>query len=118
MIPGKLPLEKYTEGDEWEGIPSLSITVNGAPPTTPLGIVTMRFKKAGSVPSDVVQLSSATAGQITILDPANWEISVPPQVVAGHTFGKWVWRLRCQDTSATGRPKTYVADEIEVLETV
>lgn len=118
MTPEKLPLEKFTEGDEWEGIPALSITVNGAPPTDPLAVVTMRFKKAGSVPSDVVQLTTANAGEIDISSAANWEITIPPQIVAGLTHGKWTWRIKCRDNSPTGRPKTYLADEITVLETV
>jgi hypothetical protein len=118
MIPAKLALEKFTEGDEWDGIPSLTITINGAAPPVPLASAKMRFKKPGAVPSTVVELSSATPGQITIVSAATWEISVPPQLVAGLTFGKWTWRLRCLDTSTTGRPKTYLADEIEVLETI
>ncbi len=118
MNPEKLALEKFTEGDEWDGIPALSITVNGAPPDAPLAVVTMRFKKAGDVPSEVVELTSATAGQITISSAENWEISIPAQIVAGLTRGKWAWRLKCRDNSASGRPKTYLADEITILETV
>lgn len=118
MTPQKLALENFTEGDEWEGIPSLTITINGAPPASPLALVTLRFKKANSLPGEAVELTSATAGQITIVSAANWEISIPAQIVAGLTFGKWTWRLRCRDSTADGGPKTYLADEITVLETV
>lgn len=123
MTPQKLPLDPFTEGDEWEGIPEISITVGPtggpfAPPADPLSVVTMRFKKAGGLQSDVVELSSATAGQITITDAANWTFTIPAQIVAGLTFGKWTWRIKCKDNTATGKPKTYLADEIVVLETV
>ena len=117
MTPQKLALTPFTEGDEWEGIPSLTVTINGAPPASALTLVTMRFKKANSLPGEVVELSSADA-EITITSAANWGISVPAQVVAGLTYGKWTWRLKCRDNSATGRPKTYLADELTVLETV
>jgi hypothetical protein len=123
MTPQKLPLTPFTEGDEWEGIPSISITVGPAggpfaPPAAPLASVTMRFKKSGGMTSDVVELSSATAGQITITSAANWTFTIPPQIVAGLTSGKWTWRIKCRDNTATGKPKTYLADEITVLETV
>jgi hypothetical protein len=123
MIPQKLPLTPFTEGDEWEGIPSIAITVGPTggpfvPPTAPLAQVTLRFKKAGGVPSEVVELSTATAGQITITSAANWQFTIPAQIVAGLTYGKWAWRIKCRDNTGTGKPKTYLADELTVLETV
>jgi hypothetical protein len=118
-----LKLESFTEGDEWDGVPSISITVGPeggpfAPPANPLSVVTMRFKKSGDVPSDVVELTSATAGQITITNAATWTFSIPAQIVAGLTKGKWTFRIKCKDNTATGKPKTYLGDEITVLETV
>lgn len=116
MIPAKLALESFTEGDRWDGIPDLSITVNGAVPASPISEVTMRFKKAGSVPSDVVELNSATPAEMLIVSNANWEITVPPQEVPGLTWGEWTWRIRI--TAADGTKKTYLADNIKVLEGV
>lgn len=116
MTPQKLPLTPFTEGDTWDGIPALTVTVNGAVPASALSVVTMRFKKSGAVPSDVVQLTSATAGQITITNAANWAVTVPSQIVAGLTSGKWTWRMRFQ--SADAKRRTYLADELTVLETV
>lgn len=118
-----LKLESFTEGDEWEGVPSISITVGpeGGPfaaPSNPLSLVTMRFKKTGSVQSEIVELTSATAGQITITNAATWTFSIPAQIVAGLTSGKWMFRIKCKDNTATGKPKTYLGDEIVVLETV
>lgn len=116
MTPQKLALTPFTEGDTWDGIPALTVTINGAPPASALSLVTMRFKKSAGLPSDVVELTSATAGQITITNAATWAVTVPPQIVATLTSGKWTWRMRFQD--AAGKKRTYLADELTVLETV
>jgi len=116
MIPGKLSLVPFTEGDDWAGIPSLTITVNGVAPPSAIASVRMRFKKAGAVPSAVVELISTNALQINILNAATWHFRLPEQTIPGLTFGKWAWRIRI--TSAAGRTRTFLADEITVLETV
>ena len=116
MIPQKLTLTPFTEGDTWDGIPSLTVTINGAQPSSALSVVTMRFKKSGGNESDVVELTSATVGQITISNAAAWVVSVPAQIVAGLTAGKWDWRM--QFTDAAGKKRTYLAEQITVLETV
>lgn len=116
MTPQKLSLTPFTEGDTWDGIPSLTITINGAPPASNLSLVTMRFKRAGGLESDVVELTSATPGQITISSAANWQITVPAQIVPTLTTGKWDWRMKFTD--AAGKKRTYLADQITVLETV
>jgi hypothetical protein len=116
MIPQKLTITPFTEGDTWDGIPSLTLTINGAAPASALAAVTMRFKKSGGLDSETVELTSATAGQINITSAANWAIAIPPQIVPGLTTGKWSWRMRFQD--AAEKKRTYLADEITVLETV
>lgn len=117
MIPQKLALESFTQGDTWKGIPSVTITVNGATPGTPISVVTMRFKKATSVePNPVVELTSATPAQINLTNAAGWVFSVPEQIVAGLTYGDWTWRIRITDTA--GKKHTYLADKITVLEDV
>jgi hypothetical protein len=123
MTPSKLTLLPFTEGDEWEGIPSINITVGpaGGPfaaPVAPLALVTCRFKRSGDVPSDVVELTSATPGQINITNAATWTFSIPAQIVPKLTKGKWTFRIKCKDNTSTGKPKTYLGDEITVLETV
>jgi hypothetical protein len=124
MKPQKLSIEAFTEGDEWEGIPAISITVGPeggpfAPPANPLAEVTMRFKKSTDIqPNPIVELSSATPGQINITNAANWTFTIPAQIVAGLTFGKWKFRIRCKDNSTSGKPKTYLADEVDILETI
>jgi hypothetical protein len=116
MIPQKLPLTPFTEGDTWDGIPSLTVTINGAAPASALALVTLRFRKSGGLESDTVELTSATAGQINITDATNWIITIPPQIVPGLTTGKWTWRMRFQD--AAGKKRTFLADEVTILETV
>ena len=123
VIPQKLKIEPFTEGDEWEGLPSVSILVGPAgstpaPPATPLATVTMSFRQTGAGQSSIVVLSSANPGEIEITSAEDWTFSVPEQIVPGLTAGKWSWRIRLTDTSTTGRPKTYLSDELTVLETV
>lgn len=116
MIPQKLTLESFTEGDTWKGIPSVTITVNGATPPSPISLVEMSFKKSGSVPSTPVRLTSATPTQITLTNAAGWVFAVPPQVVAGLTYGNWTWRIRV--TESTGEKHTYLTGELLILENV
>jgi hypothetical protein len=116
MIPQKLALESFTEGDTWNGIPSITITVNGSTPASPISTVKMRFKRSGSVPSTPVELTSATSAQINLTNAPGWVFSVPEQIVAGLTFGDWTWRIRITD--AAGKKNTYLTGEITVLEDV
>jgi hypothetical protein len=116
MTPQKLAITPFTEGDTWDGIPSLTVTINGSPPASALSQVTMRFAKNGSEGEQTVELTSATAGQIDITSAADWIITIPPQIVAGLTTGKWTWRMRFQD--AAGKKRTFLADELTILETV
>lgn len=113
MTPQKLALTPFTEGDTWNGIPSLTVTVNGSPPASALSLVTMRFKKSGES-GTVVELTSP--GQITINSALNWTLTVPAQILAGLTSGKWDWRMRFTD--AAGKKRTYLADQITVLESI
>lgn len=115
----KLPIDPFTEGDSWDGIPALVISVGPeggpyAPPASPLALVTMRFSKIGSEAQTIVELSSAVPAQITIVSAANWEFSIPEQILPV-TEGKWDWQICCKDSTATGKPKTYFADTVEVL---
>lgn len=116
MTPQKLALTPFTEGDTWDGIPALAVTINGAAPGSNLALVTMRFKKVGSAAEAAVELTSATPAQITITSAATWTVTVPAQIIAGLTAGKWDWRMRFTD--ATGKKRTYLADQITVLESV
>lgn len=123
MIRQSLPLDPITEGDEWDGIIGLSIKTgpDGGPfvaPESPLTLVTMRFKKEGSEGSPVVELSSDVAGQITITNAAEWEFTVLPQIIPELKAGMWAWQIRLKNSSTSGKPQTYFADTLEVLETI
>ncbi len=119
---------QFVEGDEWEGIPSVIIQIApeggvATPPDLPLELVTMRFKRAGNGAADIVELSSepvgeAITGTITIISAAGWEVSVPAQIVPLLTAGKWTWQMRFWTDSADGDPKTYLAGDVTVLESV
>ncbi len=116
MIPAKLALEPFSEGDDWDGIPAITITINHAAPAVAMGSVTMRFRQTGVTKPTIVELSSGTPSQIAILDAAVWNFQIPVQPIPELTAGRWMWRLRITD--AVGRKRTYLADEIVVLENI
>ena len=115
MTPQKLALEPFTAGDTWRGIPSITITVNGAPPSSALASVRMRFTPVSNPDATAVELTSAAA-KITISSAANWVVVVPKQAVPALVAGRWDWQLKFTD--ATGTVTTYLADSINVLPTV
>lgn len=115
MTPKSITLEPFTEGDHFPGIPSLSIRVDGAIPASTLTTAVMRFYPAEGN-GTAVQLSSATAGQITIVSAANWEISIPRQAIAGLTAGRWNAQIKLTNASAV--KDTYISTQQLVLPTV
>lgn len=114
MTPAKYPLEPFTAGDRWKGIPALSITVGGAIPASPISVVTLRFRRSGEAAGTVVELVSPT--NITLTNAANWQFAIPPQAVAALTAGTWEWQLRI--TAVDGAKDTYLADELTVFESI
>jgi hypothetical protein len=122
IIPTKLPLFTFVEGDKWGGIPTISILVGPPegpmlPPDLPLELVTMRFKRTGNGAAEIVALSSAD-NEITIVSAAGWDVTVPAQIVPLLTAGKWTWQMRFWTDSADGDPLTYLAGDTTVLESV
>ncbi len=121
MEPATLPLEPFTEGTTWEGIPSLAIQVNGTPPATQLASAEMRFERTDAAEGTAAEaerviLSSADATQIQIQDPDLWEITVPEQDVPGLTEGNWRWVIETTDQAAAKR--VYVVGTITALPNV
>jgi len=114
MKPENITLEPFVAGDHWEGIPALTIQINNAPPASALGSVRLRFTKDERT-TEVVELSSED-DEITIVDAAAWEISIPEQAVPGLTAGKWRWNL--ETTNAAGVVKTSVEGTQKVLRDV
>lgn len=115
MTPQKLALEPFTAGDTWRGIPSITITINGAPPSSALTSVRMRFTPVSNPDAAALELTSAAA-KITISNAANWVIVVPPQSVPELVAGRWDWQLKFTDS--LGVVTTYLADSINVLPSV
>jgi hypothetical protein len=115
MIPKSLDLESFVSGCSWSGIPSLTIKVNGAAPASALSAATMRFIPSDNRDDAAVELSN-TNTKITIVSAANWQLSIPKQIVPGLTAGKWKYQLVL--TAANGDKDCYVTGNLPVLEHV
>ena len=116
MKPQKLPFSSFVQGDCFVGIPSVIIKINDAPPASPLERVIMGFKKIKTTGTEqVVEISSDIAEEIQIVSSANWEVTVPEQIIPGLAEGNWLWQMRF--IAEDGCSHTYLGDEITVLET-
>lgn len=105
-------LEPIVYGDTWDGLPDCSFSSNGSAFASSLALVRMFFKNADSVTG--LELSSATSGQITIMDAATWAFNVEPIDEFPLAVGEWYWSI--ETTDADDIRKTYVAGSIEVLD--
>ena len=112
MTPGRYPLEPFTAGDTWDGIPRVAIMINGVPPVSPLAIIRMRFTLADSADDTVIEISLAGGG-ITLVSAANWIFTIPPQAMPGLTVGRWSWHI--ETISASNIKKTYLQGDQIVL---
>ena len=101
--------------DHWEGIPTISIEVNGAPPTSPVASATLSFYQERMAGSDLgaplLVLSSADDG-VTISDAANWQMVVPITDV-GLPIGKYSCRFRT--VNAAGYKRTWFTGTLEII---
>jgi hypothetical protein len=113
MKPATLVLEPMVQGDTWDGIPSITLMINGAPPAEALASVRMRFQRDGKQLPNYVELTSTVAAQITISSAAGWELVVPPQPVPDLTRGSWSWNL--ETTDALGAVRTFLQGTLEIL---
>lgn len=105
MTPPTYTLQPMVRGDQWRGISSITILVNGDPPASTLASARMHFRLSRDSREIGLGLSSAVAGEITIVSAANWQMSVPPRSLNLHA-GLWGWDL--ETTSAAGVVKTYL----------
>ena len=120
MIPQYIPLTPITEGDAFPGIPAIQIRTGpeGGPYVAPekdLTLARLIFGPADGKGAAVV-LSSAVSGEINITSAANWEITIPRQVIPGLTAGRWNVQLKLTD--ADGMPETYIETQQLVRPTV
>lgn len=111
MEPQIYPLQRFVAGDHWPGIPSVQIKINGAAPPTALSSARLRFLNSGG---PAVEIASPTG--IVITNPTTWLMTIPKQAVPGLTAGHWRWQLKTTD--AAGVVATWLAGEVEALESV
>jgi hypothetical protein len=116
MIPAKLYLEPFTEGDTWGGIPETTVLFNGAAPLVALASVSMRFVKETQASTEAAEITSANPAQISLTSAALWKFTVPPQQMSALTEGVWKWQLKVIDT--LGVKSTIAFDKLTVLEHV
>ena len=90
MRPAFFKLPDCYRGDQWDGIPTLSVVLNELPPADALASATMHFKQDRDDPAPVLSLS--TSSEITIDDADQWEMSIAPQTL---NLSKRKIRLGC-----------------------
>ena len=120
MIPDTIPLIPFTEGDAFPGVPTIQIRTGpeGGPfvaPEADLSLAQLIFSPADGK-GDRVILSSAVAGQITIVSAQNWDMTIPRQAVPGLTAGRWNVQLKLTDSA--GLTDTWIATQQLILPTV
>lgn len=112
--PGTVTLLPFTEGDTWEGIPSVKIGLkNGDPMPTDLVLVKMQFRRDPQSQTVGGRLNSETGGGIFITSASDWEFNIPSRPMRLLTQGTWLWDIQTTDDS--GNITTYIKGTIEVL---
>ena len=113
MIPGtSTPLNdslSFVEGDQWGGIPSFAITVNGVPPSSDCASAKMQFKVNEF--GEVSQELTSGAAEITISDANAWTFAIPAQTLDLNA-GSYYWAF--QTTAANGAVQTYLRGTMTV----
>lgn len=103
-LPGRYTIPAAVTGDTFAGIPEMSVTVNGDPPTVALASVRMQFRTSADAASASLALTSS-GGDITINSAANWNITVEPFEIT-LAAANYVYDIEFTDTGGTVR--TYV----------
>jgi len=93
----------HLRGDTWNGFPSISITRDGNPLPLSGANVLMQFRK--DVDSPVALELSTDNGGVTITDPINGVLSVPPVLITMQ-YGTYHYDL--QVVLPNGYTKTYM----------
>lgn len=118
MIPGtSAALDatlSFVEGDTWGGISSLSITVDGSPPSDDLASVKMEFRAGQTSSETLISLSSSDAAQINITSASDWTFTVPAQDLA-LLFAQSPYTWAIQTTDVNGVRQTYLQGSLQVL---
>ena len=100
----------HRRGDTWDGINSITITVNGTPVNLTGAQVKMEFRQ--SIDSPVVLTLSTQDGSIVIMNAAGGIIQIPPQKIE-IPFTTYLYDL--QVTYPNGTVKTYMSGTWEIV---
>jgi hypothetical protein len=99
----------HRRGDTWDGINSITISVNGSPINLVGATIKMEFRQ--SLDSPVVLTLSTADNSIIIFNALNGNIQIPPKKIE-IPFGKYFYDL--QVTYSNGVVKTYMEGSWEI----
>lgn len=102
-------LDTFFAGDDFPGIPNVTIRIGGAPPTLPLGSVELRMVHD----SGAVVVFTVGDGKITINSAAEWDFAIPPTPAPELISGLWRWSMPTSDTA--GSRVTYLVGHFKVI---
>ena len=110
MIPQKIDLDPIVTGHTWKGIPTIlrrDRPEGGepAPPASALALVEMVFRPGADCKnaSPITLTSDGENAAITIVDAADWEITIPARILP-LTPGRWNWILTTTAADGTRDP--------------
>jgi hypothetical protein len=102
-------IPSHRRGDTWDGINSITISVNGSPINLTGASVKMEFRQ--SLDSPVVLTLSTTDNSIIVTNAAGGVISIPAKKIE-IPFAKYLYDL--QVTYSSGVVKTYMSGTWEI----
>jgi hypothetical protein len=100
----------HRRGDTWDGINSITISVNGSPVNLTGSTIKMEFRQSVDYP--VVLTFSTTDGTIEFVNPANGVIRIPAQKIEV-PFTTYQYDL--QVTFPNGTVKTFMSGTWEIV---
>ena len=122
MEPKPFPLEPFTAGDTWQGLPTqdgvpfFSLQIDGGAPASLLAKVVMRFTPQDQTKKATVVEISSDSDAIEIITPAAWTFSIPAQAIPELIAGTWDWQIKTIDAAAC--KETWLADSIVILRNI
>lgn len=93
--PAQFLIGVYTIGATWKGF-EIDLSSDGTTFASPLTLVEMTFKDASG--NQLLALSSANSGEITITDAAAWKARVEPINNPPFTAGSIRWFIKTTDS--------------------
>jgi hypothetical protein len=114
MKPAFFEIPSFVRGDTWNGINSISITVNSSFPIASVVSSRIQFKTHKKDTTALATLTSAD-GSIVITDVDAWTFHIPQQNI-DLPVGKLFWDMEIVDSSDNVR--TYLEGTVTVLQDV